>query len=132
MLVYFLIAVWGLADLQNSAMVMTLTSATAAIPYINPKSRNNGDQRLPITPTPLYVELDWGYGLPHDLDLWIRCYQERDGVKVNMLSIGDKRTSEGWMDLQRDDQGMPSPLNKEVAQANSDVSHVPPDSVCQF
>jgi hypothetical protein len=132
MMFVFVAAVLGYADLQNSVSVMSLSTAKAAIPYINPKSRNNGDQRLPVTPTPLYVELDWGKNLPHDLDLWIRCYQLRDGLKVNMLSVGYKRTSDGWMDLQRDDQGEPSPLNKEVAQANSDVSHVPPGTVCSF
>jgi hypothetical protein len=127
-----LFAVWAYADLQNSVSVATLTISATAIPFVNEPSKNDGDKKLPVSPTPLYVELDWGENLPHDLDLWISCYQETGGIKSNALTIGYKRTSQGWMDLLRDDLGAPSPINKEVAQANSDVSRVPPNVFCQF
>ncbi len=127
-----LFAVWAVADLQNSVSVATLTISATAIPFVNPPTKNDGDKRLPVSPNPLYVELNWGFDLPHDLDLWVRCYTEVEGLKENMLTIGYRRTSDGWMDLQRDDLGKPSPLNREIAQANSDVARVPPNTTCQF
>jgi hypothetical protein len=119
-------------DLATNSQMLGLAAAAMSIPYVNPPPKNDGAKRVSVTPVPLFIRLRWGDGLPHDLDLWVRCYSIVDGLKSNEITIGFKRTSQGWLDLLRDDQGLPSYLNEEQAQSNSEVSQVPPNTSCIF
>jgi hypothetical protein len=130
--VVFTAIVLGFLDLASNTQMLGLAAAAISTPFVNPPPKNNGDKRLVVSPVPLFVRLHWGDGLPHDLDLWVRCYNLADGHKTNLITIGYSRTSQGWLDLLRDDQGAPSYLNEEQAQSNSEVSKVPPNTSCVF
>ena len=86
----------GFLDLAVNTQMLGLAAAAISMPFVNPVSKNNGDKRLSVTPVPLFVRLKWGDGLPHDLDLWIRCYNLANGQKSNGITIGYSRTSHGW------------------------------------
>ncbi len=127
----FMALLLGFLDLTSSTQMLGLAAAATSIPFVNPPPKNNGEKRLAVTPVPFFVRLKWGDGLPHDLDLWIRCYNLVQGQKANVITIGYLRTSQGWLDLLRDDQGAPSYLNEEQAQSNSEVTQMPPNSTCR-
>jgi len=127
-----IVVMWSLLESQNIIAVMSTNIAMVAVQFINEPARNNGNKRTPVTPTPLFVRLAWGALLPHDLDLWVRCYQQiGDNPPTNIISIGYSRTSEGWLDLLRDDQGGHI-INEEQLQSNSTVNGIPPNTTCHF
>ena len=117
-------------DITTSGQTLGLAAAAISMPFVNPPPKNNGDKRLAVTPVPLFIRNQWRDGLPHDIDTWVRCYSLVQGQRANVLTIGYSRTSEGWLDLLRDDQGAPSYLNEERIQSNSGVSQVPPNTAC--
>jgi len=118
--------------------LFALTSATGlitsaiAIPHINPPPRDVGKRRTPIEPTALYFEVRWPDGELHDIDVWVACYNEIGGIKVNFLSIGFIQKSNLWMDLIRDDLGRPSVINFERVLSNSEAPTIPPNAFCRF
>ena len=128
----FMALLLGYLDLTSNTQMLGLAAAGISTPFVNPPPKNNGDKKLNVAPVPLFVRLQWGDGLPHDLDLWVRCFNLANGVKSNFITIGYKNTSDGWLDLLRDDQGLPSYINEERVQSNSEVTHVPPNTSCIF
>ncbi|HUO50078.1 MAG TPA: hypothetical protein VMU25_00685 [Candidatus Paceibacterota bacterium] len=122
----------GFLDLTSNTQMLGLAAAALSTPFVNPPPKNNGDKRLLVSPAPLFVRLIWGDGLPHDLDLWVRCYNLANGENSNVITIGFNRTSDGWLDLLRDDQGAPSYINEERVQSNSEVDHIPANTACGF
>lgn len=127
----FTVLLLGFLDLTSNTQMLGLAAAAIATPFVNPPPKNNGDKRLKVTPVPLFERLNWGSRLPHDLDIWTRCYNLADGHKSNEITIGYSRRSEGWLDLLRDDQGG-NVINEEQLQSNSEVSKVPPNTFCRF
>ncbi len=128
----FLSLLLGFLDITSSTQMIGLAAAATSIPFVNPPPKNNGEKRISVTPVPLFVRIKWGDGLPHDIDLWIRCYNLMDGRKENPITIGFANVSQGWMDVLRDDLGAPSFLNEEQAQSNSEAPKIPDNAVCWF
>ncbi len=122
----------GYLDLTINTQMVGLAAAALSTPFVNPPPTNTGEKRLPVSPVPLFARLTWDNGLPHDLDLWIACYNLVGAQKDNTFIIGYLHKSSGWMDLLRDDQGGPSYLNEERAQSNSEIRTVPPNTACTF
>lgn len=121
----------GFLDLTSTTQLIGLAAAAIATPFVNPPPKNNGDKRLKVTPVPLFERLNWGSKLPHDLDIWTRCYSIVDGRKADHVTIGYNHRSDGWLDLLRDDQGGLI-VNEEQLQSNSEVSAIPPNTLCNF
>src|SRR3989344_5465972 len=70
----FLGIMLGWVDLTTNTAVLGLAAASLSVPYVNQPPKNQADKRVSVTPVPLFVRLRWGDGLPHDLDLWVMCY----------------------------------------------------------
>lgn len=119
----------GWVDLTTNTSITGLASAALSIPYVNPPPKNNADKRVPVTPVPFFVRMRWGDGLPHDIDLWVRCKILVDGQPTE-ITVGYAQRSHRFLDLLRDDLGGPSVLNEEQVQSNSEVTRVPPNSTC--
>lgn len=128
----FVVVLLGFLDLSTTTQMAGLASAGLAIPYVNPKSENNGDKKVAVSPVPLFARVQWKGGWPHDLDFWVQCFNLANGEKTNYVNVNYKQKAGLWLDLVKDDLGGPSYLNEEQVQSNSQVQGVPNNTSCTF
>lgn len=127
----FLAVLIGQLDLTTNTQMLGLAAAAMTTPFVN-TPKDKADKRLAVAPVPLFVRVQWGTGLPHDIDTWVRCASARTGDRKITALVGFKVRSSEWLNLQRDDQGGPSALNEELVLSNSDVARIPANTTCAF
>ena len=122
----------GFIDVALLLALVGVVVAMETIPFINRPPKDVADRRAPSEPIAFFLEDQWPDGFPHDIDTWVECDSEIDGVRTNRLTVGYPRRSALWLDLQRDDLGAPSVRNIEIIQSNSEVTKVPPNTFCRL
>ena len=89
-----------------------------AVVFVNKPPKDVAERRTPTEPVPLYVQVSWTYGAPHDVDTWMRCrVRTQDGEAVEYV-VGYKQRHHGFLDLVWDDLGKKGTPNFEKIVGN--------------
>lgn len=124
----FLTMLLAFNDLLVNTSATGIILSGLATPHINPPPKDMADKRMAATPTALYVQITWGDGLPHDIDVALRCASLRGDY--GLATVNFRQLHSSWLVLKQDDLGGPSVINMEKAESNTDVGKVPPLTRC--
>ena len=117
-------------DLLANVSVTGMVLSGLATPHINPPPKNLADKSTDTAPTALFAQVTWGNNLPHDIDMSVACGSLKGDYQL--ATVNYKQLRSQWLVLKQDDQGLPSVINLEKVESNTDISKIPPLTRCWF
>lgn len=120
----------GMLDVMTNLAVTGVVIAMIALSLINPPPKNKEEKKVPTSPVALFYQVEWAKGMPHDIDMYVRCETKISAGQTVTAIVSYKQLQHVWLRLSKDDQGRPTPENVEKIESISDISKVPPSTEC--
>ncbi|OHB20709.1 MAG: hypothetical protein A2854_00960 [Parcubacteria group bacterium RIFCSPHIGHO2_01_FULL_56_18] len=121
----------GTLDVVSLLAAAGIVIAAMAVLFINEPPKDVAEKRTPAEPVPLYIELRWKDGEPHDVDTWVQCQLIRPDGGEDTYTVSYRQRHAGFLDLVWDDLGGRGTANFERVTSNSAITKIPPNVLCR-